>query len=97
MIGAYTLKHALITSVGFLAACSTAPHRTDPANDCIGSATMAADGTITLNLRAEGQRGEIGDGAMTYARDNAQYPEVLKHLGGLKPGEDKCVRPWPDK
>ena len=58
---------------------------------------MAADGTITLNLRAEGQRGEIGDGAVTYPPDNAQYGEVLKHLNGLKPGEDKCVRPWPDK
>lgn len=58
---------------------------------------MAADGTITLNLRAEGQRGEIGDGAVTYKPDHAQYREVLKHVDGLKPGEDKCVPPWPDK
>jgi hypothetical protein len=87
----------IVITAAVLAACSTVPHRPDPANDCIGSATMAADGTITLNLRAEGQRGEIGDGAVTYARDNAHYQEVLKHLDGLKPGEDKCVHPWPDK
>jgi hypothetical protein len=86
----------IVVTAAFVAACSTA-HRPDPANDCIGSATMAADGTITLNLRAEGQRGEIGDGAVSYTRDNARYQEVLKHVDGLKPGEDKCVRPWPDK
>lgn len=58
---------------------------------------MAVDGTITLNLRAEGSRGEIGDAALAYKRDHPQYRQVLDHLGGLKPGEDKCVRPWPDR
>ena len=87
----------IVVTAAFLAACSTAPHRPDPANDCIGSATMAADGTITLKLRAEGHRGEIGDAALAYPPDHAKYREVLEHVGGLKPGEDKCVRPWPDK
>ena len=87
----------IVVTAAFLAACSTQSHRPDPANDCIGSATMAADGTITLNLRAEGQRGEIGDSALAYPPGHAQYREVLDHLGGLKPGEDKCVRPWPEK
>ena len=63
----------------------------------IGTATMAKDGTIILDLRAEGSNGTIGDGRLIYQKDDKEYSEVLKHLGGLKPGEFKPVPPWPDK
>ena len=60
----------------------------------IGSATMQDDGTIVLQLRAEGEHGEIGDAQLFYPPSHAQYDSVLKHLGGLKPGETKPVAPW---
>ena len=61
----------------------------------IGTATMDPDGTIVLLLRATGP-GVVGDGRITYAPTHAEYQNVLKHLGGLKPGESKPVPPWPD-
>lgn len=64
----------------------------------IGAATMAADGTIVLQLRAVGTGPHpiIGDGRITYAPADPQYQAVLRHLGGLRPGETKPVPPWPD-
>ena len=61
----------------------------------IGSATMTPDGTIVLTLRAQGAGGTIGDGRFTYPKGHKEYDAVLKHLGGLKPGESKLVPPWP--
>jgi hypothetical protein len=64
----------------------------------IGIATMAPDGTVTLRLRAESQSGTTtGEGQLIYRPGDAQYDEVLRHLGGLKPGESKSVPPWPDR
>lgn len=60
----------------------------------IGTATMEPDGTIVLNLRAEGP-GVVGHGQMRYPKSHAEYDKVLKHLGGLKPGENKAVPPFP--
>jgi hypothetical protein len=38
----------------------------------------------------------VGDGFLTYPPSDPQYAEILRHLGGLKPGETKSVPPWPD-
>ena len=62
----------------------------------IGSATMRADGTIELQLRATGAGGVVGDGLIRYPKSHAQYKMVLKHVGGLKPGETKACPPFPD-
>jgi hypothetical protein len=62
----------------------------------IGVATMAADGTIELRLRATGSGGMVGEGFLTYAPSDPQYAEILRHLDGMKPGETKSVPPWPD-
>lgn len=59
-------------------------------------ATMSEDKTIILDLRAEGRKGEIGTGRITYAPSDPQYNDILKHLGGLKVGEKKPVPPWKD-
>lgn len=61
----------------------------------IGVATMKEDGTIVLDLRAEGPD-IIGDAQFTYGPEHAEYQNVLAHLGGLKPGEHKAVPPWDD-
>jgi hypothetical protein len=64
----------------------------------IGTATMAADGTVTLWLRAElPNHGGVAHGTIAYRPDNRQYRDVLLHVGGLKPGETKLVKPWLDK
>ena len=62
----------------------------------IGYATMAADGTIELHVRAEGPGGSLGDALLRYPPGHEDYQRILEHLGGLKPGERKPVPPWPD-
>lgn len=62
----------------------------------IGSATMKADGTIELLLRAEASDGAFGDAMFTYPLGHADYRMVLDHVGGLEPGESKAVPPWPE-
>lgn len=65
--------------------------------ESIGSATMKDDGTIVLQLRAEGPGGMLGDALVVYKPDDPKYQEILDHLGGLKPGEEKPVPPWPEE
>lgn len=60
----------------------------------IGTATMEPDGTIVLQLSAKGPGGTIGDSLIRYPPGHPQYREVLDHLGGLHPGENKPVPPW---
>ena len=61
----------------------------------IGQATMRPDGTILLQLRAEADDGTIGDSLLEYPRGHKRYKMVLDHLGGLDPGQEKPVPPWP--
>jgi hypothetical protein len=61
----------------------------------IGTATMAPDGTITLWLRAELPVGGHGHSTFVVTPNDPQYREILRHLGGLRPGEIEPVRPWP--
>lgn len=65
------------------------------AQESIGTATMAPDGTIMMRLRATGAGGMVGDGLVSYPPGHPQYDMVLRHLGGLRPGETKPVRPFP--
>ena len=61
---------------------------------CIGVANMSEDGTITLLLRAQSEKGDLGDAMLTYQRSDPNYAGILKHLGGMKPGEEKPVPPF---
>ena len=60
----------------------------------IGTATMSPDGTIVLSLRAEDDSGLVGNATIEYPKTNSQYADILAHLGGLEPGENKLVQPW---
>jgi hypothetical protein len=74
------------------------PSRTEPPvppAKSIGQAMMSGDGTITLDLRAEGPGGTIGDARFVYPPSHKDYQMILKHLGGMKPGETKPVPPFP--
>ncbi|MCC6527765.1 MAG: hypothetical protein IT373_34285 [Polyangiaceae bacterium] len=73
---------------------SAAPTGSAPAP--IGAATMEADGTLVLMLRAEGPSGAVGDAQFRYPPSHPQYQKMLKHVGGMKPGESKPVPPWPE-
>jgi hypothetical protein len=59
----------------------------------IGTATMADDGVITLRIRSL-PPGPIAEGVFRYAPSDPQYAEIMRHLGGIMPGETKPVRPW---
>lgn len=63
--------------------------------DSIGVATMYPDGTIVLNLHHHGN--VDADAEIKYDRKDKQYSEIADHLGGLRPGEVKVVRPWSDQ
>jgi hypothetical protein len=41
--------------------------------------------------------GSISEAQLVYHKDHKQYSDILKHLGGLKPGESKSFAPWPDE
>jgi hypothetical protein len=55
----------------------------------IGTALMAADGTITLNFT-----GPIMRGALAYHRGDPQYERIVSHIGGIQPGQKKPVPPF---
>ena len=54
----------------------------------IGSVKMLSDGVIVLTLRAK-TGGVIGDAEFSFTKDEPKYAEILRHVGGLKPGEEK--------
>lgn len=62
----------------------------------IGTARMTQDGSVVLDLRAEGPGLTIGDAQFVYPASHPEHAAVLRHLGGLQPGETKPVPPWPE-
>ena len=60
-----------------------------------GTAVMQEDGAITLHLRL-GSDGKDVDDTLTYKTTDRGYDNVLRHLGGLDPGESKPFSPWKD-
>ena len=61
----------------------------------IGFASMLPDGTLILDLTAT-DGPTRGHARVTYAPSDPKYQETLRHIGGLRPGEQKPVPPWPD-
>lgn len=60
----------------------------------VGSATMLANGTIILHLRGETD-GKIAESQFQILPTDSRYADIVKHVGGLRPGEEKSVPPWP--
>ncbi|MCC6335976.1 MAG: lytic murein transglycosylase [Myxococcales bacterium] len=89
------LQAMLAPDAGTVPTAKRSPNGKPP--ESIGSATMKPDGTIQLMLRAEGGGGAVGDALLTYPKTHPQYAEILRHLGGLEPGQSKPVPPFPDK
>lgn len=60
----------------------------------IGTARMEPDGTIVLDLVAR-DSATVGHGRLTYPPSHPDHAMILRHLGGLRPGEAKPVPPFP--
>jgi hypothetical protein len=69
----------------------------DMQDEYIGVAGMEADGTIVLQLNAPLDDGKnVGHGYFRYPVNTTNYQDILRHVGPLKPGESKPIRPWPE-
>jgi hypothetical protein len=60
-----------------------------------GTAAMLDDGTLALHLRLTSDGKPVSD-VLTYRISDRAYDNVLRHLGGLRPGETKPFTPWKD-
>ncbi|MBN8660390.1 MAG: hypothetical protein BWY75_00240 [bacterium ADurb.Bin425] len=61
----------------------------------VGVAKMLPDESIQLNLKAHTKDLE-GEAELIYRPGDKDYQDILKHLGGLTPGETKLVAPFQD-
>ncbi len=75
---------------------TNSPSDSSPLPEFIGVCWMEDDGTIKMRLRAEGPGGIVGHAMFEYAPDHDEYVEIMEHIGPIKPGERKGVKPWLD-
>jgi hypothetical protein len=61
----------------------------------LGTAEMLDDGSIALHLRSASDGKPVGS-TVTYKVTDRAYDNILRHIGGLRPGETKEFRPWKD-
>jgi hypothetical protein len=66
-----------------------------PSMPYAGTAEMQDDGTLALHLRLTSDGKALND-TLVYKVSDRAYDDVLRHLGGLQPGETKQFRPWKD-
>jgi hypothetical protein len=90
-----TLASSFTTSFAGAAAAADRSSQPIPCEDIdsVGRAKMAADGTITLQLRSLWPD-PIAESELVFPPDDPQYEEIKHHLGGIKPGESKPVPPF---
>jgi hypothetical protein len=76
--------------------CPAQQNRTSDARPSMpytGTAVMQDDGTLTLHLRLTSDGKAVSD-TLVYKVSDRAYDNVLRHLGGLRPGETKQFSPW---
>jgi hypothetical protein len=56
---------------------------------------MDEDGVLEMSLRTESADGMIGEALLVIRPDDPRYAQMVKHLGGLKPGEGCAIPPFP--
>ena len=95
-------KHtaALLLVVVITATCCSSREESsklNPEQETIGTALLEPDGTIILTLASEDPDNSvaIAHAQIRYKRNDPQYADILKHVGPLKVGVAKNVRPWP--
>jgi len=92
-------KNFLVLSLLCVASASTAEQvrQSDarPSMLYFGTAAMLDDGALALHLRLTSDGKPVSD-VLTYKISDRAYDNVLRHLGGLRPGETKPFTPWKD-
>jgi hypothetical protein len=87
----------LASTMVFAASASSAqdvrPSDARPSMPYTGTAEMSDDGTLSLHLRLTSDGKPVED-TLTYKVSDHAYDDILRHLGGLRPGETKPFRPW---
>jgi len=71
------------------------PVRKTPAN--VGSAYMKPDGTIEMRLRTETDDGTVGEALLLIPPGDPRHASMVKHLDGIKPGEGRPIKPFPEE
>jgi hypothetical protein len=82
----------LVADLTGAVADGTSPPIPCEAIDSVGTATMSADGTITLHVRSLWPQ-PIAETKLVYAPGDPHYDAIKRHLGGLSPGQSKPVPP----
>ncbi|WP_213774040.1 hypothetical protein [Bradyrhizobium sp. dw_78] len=90
----------VLLMLGASSACPAAdvkpsPSEARPSMPFSGTAIMQDDGAITLHLRLTSDGKDIDD-SLTYKTTDRGYDDIVRHLGGLNPGETKSFSPWKD-
>jgi hypothetical protein len=85
----------MLSFAGVSSAQETRSSDARPSMPFVGMAEMLEDGTIALHLRATSD-GKPATDTLTYKVSDRAYDDILRHLGGLRPGETKPFRPWRD-
>jgi hypothetical protein len=67
----------------------------DDGEESIGTATLREDGTIHLRLIGKEDDGTHGEALIVVTPKEARYQRILAHLGDIKPGQSKRVKPFP--
>ena len=80
---------------GMKAPDKPSPSEARPSMPFTGTARMEDDGSLTLHLRLTSDGKEIDD-TILYKTTDRGYDGVLRHLGGMRPGDSKPFRPWRD-
>jgi len=78
---------------GLKATDKPSPNEARPSMPFTGTALMQDDGSLTLHLRLTSDGKEIDD-TILYKTTDRGYDSVLRHLGGMRPGDRKPFRPW---
>lgn len=83
------------SSAAFADDVKPSPSDARPSMPFTGTATMQDDRSLVLHLRLTSDGKEIND-TFTYKTTDRGYDDVLRHLGGLRPGDTKSFNPWKD-
>jgi hypothetical protein len=83
----------MLCVTGAASAQQIRPSDARPSMPYTGTAAMLDDGTLSLHLRLTSD-GKSVDDILIYKVSDRAYDDILRHLGGLRPGETKQFRPW---
>jgi len=89
-------KHGLIYTVIFiifLTACENTMN-TENNEDTIGVASLNDEQILAVRLRTED--GFIAESYFELTPSDSRYQKFIDHVGGIEPGEEKPIPPWPD-